>query len=142
MKKQRFTALAVAGLILALPVGAQQRSVVAFAKGASSATLKGSIEGDQDHSDVVDARAGQTMTVDFRPSNASAHFNATAPGADAALFSGSTSGNRFSGTLTVGGPHVVQVYLMRSAARRNETANSTLADAHDAARRLQRGAYR
>jgi hypothetical protein len=126
MSKMFFAAFAAAGLLLALSAGAQQRSVVSFAKGASSATLKGSIKGSQDHSYVVDARAGQTLTVDFKPTNASAYINITAPGADSAMFIGSSSGNRFSGPLTVSGPHVIQVYLMRNAARRNETANYTL----------------
>ena len=95
-------------------------------RATSSQTLKGSIKGDQDHSYVVQAGAGQTLTVDFEPTNASTYFNITAPGADSAMFIGSTSGNRFSGPLSVSGPHVVQVYLMRSAARRNETTNYTI----------------
>lgn len=126
MTRSMLSALVAIGCLLSHPASAQQETVVAFAKGASSATLKGSIKGDQDHDYVVDARAGQTLTVDFKPTNASAYFNVTAPGADAAMFIGSTSGNRFSGPLTVSGPHVVQVYLMRNAARRNETANYTL----------------
>jgi len=126
MTRSIITALVAAGFLLIQPASAQQQTVVAFAKGTSSQTLKGSIKGDQDHSYVVDARAGQTLTVDFKPTNASAYFNITAPGADSAMFIGSTSGNRFSGPLTVSGRHVVQVYLMRNAARRNETSNYTI----------------
>jgi hypothetical protein len=126
MSKFFIAALTTAGLALAQPAMAQQQTVVSFAKGTSSQTLKGSIKGDQDHNYVVDARAGQTLTVDFKPTNASAYFNITAPGADSAMFIGSSSGNRFAGPLTVSGRHVVQVYLMRNAARRNETANYTL----------------
>lgn len=127
MIKSFLPALMVTGLVLAVPAIAQQKTSVTFAKGASSATLKGSIKGDKDHSYVVNARAGQTMTVDFKPTNASAYFNILAPGsAGEAMFVGSTSGNRFSGPLTVTGPHTIQVYLMRNAARRNETANYTL----------------
>ncbi len=115
------------GLVLAAPASAQQQTVVAFARGASSATLKGSIKGDQDHNYVVDARAGQTLTVDFKPTNASAYFNVLAPGSNGeAMFVGSSGGNRFTGPLTVNGKHIIQVYLMRNAARRNETANYTL----------------
>ena len=44
------SALVATGVLLSQPAGAQQETVVAFAKGASSATLKGSIKGDQDHS--------------------------------------------------------------------------------------------
>jgi hypothetical protein len=127
MTKMLITTFAAAGLLLAAPAIAQQTTNVTFAKGASSATLKGSIKGDKDHRYVVNARAGQTMTVDFKPTNASAYFNILAPGsAGEAMFIGSTSGNRFSGPLTVSGPHTIQVYLMRNAARRNETANYTL----------------
>ena len=126
MSRFLLAALTTAGLALAQPAAAQQQVVVSFAKGTSSQTLQGSIKGDQSRDYIVDARAGQTLTVDFKPSNASAYFNVIAPGADSALFIGSTSGNRFSGPLMVSGRHVVQVYLMRNAARRNETADYTL----------------
>ena len=126
MTSRILTALATAALALAQPAMAQQQTVVSFAKGTSAQTLKDSIKGDQDHSYIVDARAGQTLTVDFKPSNASAYFNVIAPGADSAMFIGSSGGNRFSGPLTTSGRHTVQVYLMRNAARRGEVANYTI----------------
>ena len=125
MSRFLLAALTAAGLALVQSAVADQ-VVVSFAKGASSQTLKGSIKGDQSRDYIVDARAGQTLTVDFKPSNASAYFNVIAPGADSAMFIGSTEGNRFSGPLTTSGPHKVQVYLMRNAARRNEVANYTI----------------
>lgn len=125
MSRFLFAALTAAGLALVQPALADQ-VVVSFAKGTSSQTLKGSIKGDQSRDYIVDARTGQTLTVDFKPSNASAYFNVIAPGADSAMFIGSTEGNRFSGLLTTSGRHTVQVYLMRNAARRNEVANYTL----------------
>ncbi|MFZ4688248.1 MAG: hypothetical protein ACOYLS_03315 [Polymorphobacter sp.] len=127
MIRSDIVVFAAAMVLLATPAGAQQKTDVTFAKGASSATLKGSIKGDQDHSYSVNALAGQTLTVDFKPTNASAYFNILAPGSNgAAMFIGSSSGNRFSGPLAVSGPHVIQVYLMRNAAHRNETAAYTL----------------
>lgn len=125
MSRFLLAALTAAGLALVQPAVADQ-VVVSFAKGASSQTLKGSIKGDQSRDYIVDARAGQTLTVDFKPSNASAYFNVIAPGADSAMFIGSTEGNRFSGPLTASGRHTVQVYLMRNAARRNETSDYTI----------------
>lgn len=119
-------AFAATGLLIAQPGAAQQQVTVAFPKGASAQTLKGSIKGDQSRDYIVDARAGQTLTVDFKPSNASAYFNVIAPGADSAMFIGSTEGNRFSGPLATSGRHTVQVYLMRNAARRNEVASYTI----------------
>jgi hypothetical protein len=125
---RRFAAAALAtGLLIGQPAWAQEQTKVGFAAGASRATFKGSIRGDRDHSYRVEARAGQILTVDFKPSNRSAYVNVTAPGADTALFIGSTSGNRFrSSALTAAGPYVVQVYLMRNAARRNEASTYRL----------------
>jgi hypothetical protein len=126
MKQMMTTMIAVGFLAAAQPALAQQQSNVVFARGQSSATLNGRIQGDGDYRYIVNARAGQTLTVTFKPNNTSAYFNVTAPGADSAMFIGSTSGNRFSGPVTVTGPHVVQVYLMRSAARRGATAAYTI----------------
>ena len=73
------------------------------------------------------ARAGQAMYVTLKTSNASNYFNVLPPGSsDAALFVGSSGGNEWSGPLPADGEYAVRVYLMRNAARRNETANYTL----------------
>ncbi|MFM9979226.1 MAG: hypothetical protein ACKVOP_14425 [Sphingomonadaceae bacterium] len=118
---------AIAACLFALqPASAQQQTNVTFARGQTSATFTGRIQGNGDRRFIVNARAGQTLRINFRPTNRSAYFNITAPRADSAMFIGSTSGNSFSGPLTVSGPHVVQVYLMRNAARRNEVANFTI----------------
>ena len=42
------------------------------------------------------------------------------------MFVGSTSGNQFEGRLPASGDYKVRVYLMRSAARRDEIANYRL----------------
>jgi hypothetical protein len=66
------------------------------------------------------------MTVSFSPSNLSAYFNVLPPGTEVAMFVGSTSGNRFTAALPADGVYTIRVYLMRNAARRNETAQYTL----------------
>jgi hypothetical protein len=103
-----------------------REEAVHFAKGKSSATVKGTIKGDESVNYKLGAAAGQTMTVTLKPSNKSTYFNVVAPGADSAMFIGSTEGNRFSGTLPKAGDYTVQVYLMRNAARRNETSSYTV----------------
>ena len=45
---------------------------------------------------------------------------------EAAIFNGSVSENQFEGILPTSGDYRLRVYLMRSAARRNETANYRL----------------
>lgn len=120
-------ALAAASLLLPAPAEAQQQSNVVFARGANSITLRGQIRGDADHRYIVDARAGQMLTVVFKPTNASAYFNIVGPQSRGeAMFAGSSNGNRFAGRVPVDGAYVVLVYLMRNAARRNEVANYTL----------------
>jgi hypothetical protein len=98
-----------------------------FAKGASSATIKGSIKGDGTIDYSVRAKAGQTMSVTLNTSNGSNYFNVLPPGSnDVAIFIGSSGGNEWQGTLPSDGEYKLRVYLMRSAARRHETANYTL----------------
>ena len=99
---------------------------VQFAKGATSAQLKGSIQGDAGVDYRISARAGQTLSVTLKPSNASNYFNINPPGSDAAMFIGSTSGSAARALLPADGTYVVRVYLMRNAARRNETSDYTL----------------
>ena len=98
-----------------------------FAKGTSSATVKSSLTGYKTIDYTLRARAGQTMTVSLKTSNGANYFNVLPPGSkDVAVFVGSTSGNEWTGKLEADGEYTVRVYLMRSAARRNETANFTL----------------
>jgi hypothetical protein len=98
-----------------------------FAKGASSATVKGSIKGYRTIDYKLRARAGQTMSVTLKTSNGANYFNVLPPGSnDVAVFVGSTEGNEWTGRLAADGEYAIRVYLMRSAARRNETASYVL----------------
>jgi hypothetical protein len=67
------------------------------------------------------------MSVTLKTSNGANYFNVLPPGSsDVAVFVGSTSGNDWSGQLAADGEYTIRVYLMRSAARRNETASYML----------------
>jgi hypothetical protein len=100
---------------------------VQFAKGATSAVIKGRLKGDSDVDYLVRAGAGQTLAVTLKGANASNYFNVLPPGSgDVAMFVGSSSGNSFTGVLPADGDYAVRVYLMRSAARRNEAGDYTL----------------
>lgn len=127
----RLVSLALAWAILvnaplALASGIETRQIK-FAPGTSSATLKSSITGRQIVDYKLRARAGQIMSVALKTSNAANYFNVLPPGSkDVAIFVGSTSGNDWTGTLEADGDYTVRVYLMRSAGRREETANYTL----------------
>jgi hypothetical protein len=123
MMGRQFLATGVAAFLLTGggALAADRTETVKFAAGASNAFLSGTIKGDDGVTYRVGARAGQVMQVLFSPSNRSCYFNVTAPGADAADFVGSSSGNEYSANLAASGDYIVQVYLMRNAARRGET---------------------
>ncbi len=99
---------------------------VQFKKGTATAVIKGRIKGYESVDYMLRAKAGQTMQVALQTSNGANYFNVLPPGSDAALAIGSNTGNQWTGTLPVDGDYTVRVYLMSSAARRNETANYTL----------------
>jgi hypothetical protein len=120
--------MASAGLALAAPAQPDLPPArkVAVAAGATQA-LSGKLKGYQLADYLIPLEAGQSVVMQLRTSNPSGYFNVDAPGAtDGAMFVGSTSGNRFETVAPVSGDYLVRVYLMRSAARRNELARYTL----------------
>lgn len=79
--------------------------MVKFARGASSTSISDSITGYESVTYRIGVSApGKLMSVQLDTSNASNYFNITAPGADAALFIGSTSGNSTSFTIPSSAP--------------------------------------
>jgi hypothetical protein len=116
-------------LFLALPAAAQDgisKKPIHFAKGKSTATVKGTLKGRSDVDYIVRARAGQTMMVSLKASNGMNYFNVIPPGSGPVLFVGSTSGDRFEGKLPAEGDYLIRVYLMPAAARRSESSRYTL----------------
>lgn len=99
---------------------------VRFEKGRNGATLKGSIKGDEIVDYRLRATAGQILDVNLQANNRAAYFNVLPPDDETALFVGSVSGNSFNGALPRDGEYTVRVYLMRNAARRNESAHYTV----------------
>lgn len=121
-------ALALA-LLAPLPAQAQasKSQRVQFKPGATSATINGTIKGYESIDYVVGAKQGQSMNVSLATKHSATYFNILAPGeTNVAFFIGSTSGGQYEGTLPASGDYRVRVYMMRSAARRNEVANYQL----------------
>ena len=115
-------------LLAAGSVGAQEirEERIRFERGASSATVEGTITGYQTVDYVLGARGGQTMDVSFETDHLASYFNVLPPDSETALFVGSTGGTTWSGLLPDDGDYRIRVYLMRSAARRDESAVYTL----------------
>jgi hypothetical protein len=130
--------LAVA-LVLPLAATAQgdmRIEQVRFSAGTSGTTINDSITGYESVLYTVGAEAGQQMKVRLEPSNTATYFNVYAPGngpGDEALVNGQFIGpmvpeiNIFDAELPVSGEYAVSVYMMRSAARRDEISTYTIA---------------
>ena len=121
--------LALAGPLLAAdgpPPPRKER--VTFAKGASAATITGTLKGGADVDYLVRAAAGQTLEVKLQGTNAQNDFNVLPPGsANVAMVVSSMTGARsWSGMLPADGDYAIRVYLNRPAARRNESSKYTL----------------
>lgn len=107
---------------------AQDTQVVrlSFAPGKNSRTVRNSIMGYEAVEYRIKVSAGQRMAVSMQTNNGSNYFNVTAPGAQQALHIGSIDGDSASFTVPSSGDYRIQVYLMRNAARRGETADFAL----------------
>jgi hypothetical protein len=112
-----FASLAVAGLLTlpVVPALAQEAHTVHFARGTTGATIHGTLHGDDFIDYRLGADAGQVMDVILTPG--SVYFNVLAPGSTGeAIFNGSSEGEEFSGTLSVGGTYTIRIYQMGAAA--------------------------
>jgi hypothetical protein len=122
--------LAACTLLAAQPATADRNirtEQVHFKHGASSAVIEASISGYEVVDYVLHAGRGQYMNASMATDNGANYFNILAPGEDdVAMFIGSNSDNQYEGTLPESGDYKVRVYMMRSAARRNEVANYRL----------------
>ena len=100
---------------------------IQFKKGASSAIVEGRIKGYQLVDHLFSARQGQPANISLATQHTGTYFNILAPGqTEDAFFDGSTSQNQFEGVLPQDGTYRVRVYMVRAAARRNETASYRL----------------
>ena len=100
---------------------------VRFAAGSHSAVIKGSVKGYRYVDYQVRAGAGQQFAVGMQVGNRANYFNILPPESrDVAMFIEGAGERRFDGMLPDDGVYTVRVFLMRSAARRNETGNFSL----------------
>lgn len=99
---------------------------VRFPRGSSGTTITDTISGYQTINYRIGVSAGQNMSVQLDTDNSSNYFNIIAPGASEAAFNSSMSGNSANFRIPSSGNYVISVYLMRNAARRNESADFDL----------------
>ena len=125
---------AVAGFLLAAPVTLAQdirKETVHFKAGTSGTTIQGRIKGYESVSYLLGAKAGQVMHARLSTRHGATYFNIYGPGkgpGDEAIAVSDRSDpiNTFEGVLPEDGNYTISVYMMRSAARRNEVSDYSL----------------
>ena len=104
-----------------------QTEQVVFESGKDSTIIEASISGYAIRDYALDVETGQHMDIRLKTTNTAAYFNVLAPGEkDVAMFIGSIAGDHFTQSAEQSGVYTLRVYMMRSAARRNEIADYTL----------------
>jgi hypothetical protein len=87
----------------------------------------GRIRGYESKDYPIQGLAGQTLYVRLQTPHGATYFNLLPPGSrNAAMFNGQFGDNHFHGVLPDDGRYVVRVYMMRSAARRQDSARFTV----------------
>lgn len=84
------------------------------------------ITGNEFNDYLVSGKAGDVLNVTLSPSNLSNNFNILPAGSNKAVFIGAVKGHYVRHQLAKDGDYVVRVYLMRNAARRNESSDYQL----------------
>jgi len=115
--------MAGVSVVCAQPIREQRLAVSA----AAPLLMTDQIVGSEIVDYIVAGEQSQILSVDIMTSGASAYFNITPTGSDTALFIGSTSGDVADISLPAAADYTIRVYLMRSAARRSERSDYSLA---------------
>ncbi|KAB1069443.1 DNA breaking-rejoining protein [Tamlana haliotis] len=104
-----------------------KKEVVKFEEGKFSTIIENSLKGEQTVDYTVNVKKGQSLNVSMATDNTANYFNIMEPEEEyVAIFNGSVEDNMFEDELQETGDYTIRVYLMRSAARRNEKANYKL----------------
>jgi hypothetical protein len=131
MKRIRSVAAVIASafLLCSLALQAQQRQTkqLKIPTGKTSISASGSITGYQDIDYIVNAAAGQTMTVTLKTNKTSNYFLVYGPAdKETAIYNSDAGDQTWTKTLDQSGDYTVRVYLYRNAARNNVKANFTV----------------
>lgn len=125
MMQLLLTGLAGAVLVAGNALAKDRAERVTLGAGAT-ATLKGEIRGHDSVQYTFTARAGHTVTIRLITSNPSNYINVERTGEAEALCQGALTGNACTVQVTSTEDLVVDVFLMRNAARRGAKAAYTL----------------
>ncbi|CAM3983792.1 MULTISPECIES: hypothetical protein [Pseudoalteromonas] len=114
-------------VVLTQPISAGQHQVVFDPESSTQRVeFEQQITGNEFNDYLVSGNAGDILNVTLTPSNLSNNFNILPADSSQAVFIGSIEGHYVKHQLAKDGDYIVRVYLMRNAARRNESSNYKL----------------
>ncbi|NRB55289.1 MAG: SH3 domain-containing protein [Salinicola sp.] len=117
-------------VIAGMPLGAVAQSTggerITLAASEPERVIEARLSGDQTAEYRVAAQQGQILSVDLNASRDSVYFNIKSADGGEFLFAGMMAGNVADVALPASGDYLVQVFLVRAAARRDEQASYTL----------------
>ena len=100
---------------------------VVFNTGQKTKIIQDQITGREIHDYTFNIDEGQHLKVVLTPSSGMPYFNLMEPEEEfSAIYIGSINGNQYDGVSKKNGAYTVRVYLMRNAARRNDTGKYKL----------------
>ena len=119
--KHVLTGFVLLGAMVTATEAADRTQRVTFKPGAISETVVDHVKGYDTFTYIVNAKAGQSIHVDFKTKSPSCYVNIQADGEDQALFIGSSDGNGYAGVADMTGDFRISAYMMRNEARRGTT---------------------
>ena len=84
--------------------------------------IEGRISGEQTADYPLNLQEGQTLTVKLSTPHASTHYLLMPPAGEEVLHNSALDGNQYQGVTKQNGKYRVQVYMLQSAAKNQETA--------------------
>ncbi len=112
---------------MAQPIKAEQHQVVFDSQSSTLLVeFEQQITGNEFNDYLVSGNTGDILNVTLTPSNLSNNFNIFPVDSSDAVFIGSIEGHYAKYQLGKDGDYIVRVYLMRNAARRDETSSYKL----------------
>ncbi|MFC2279601.1 MAG: hypothetical protein ACFNUL_10315, partial [Cardiobacterium hominis] len=88
--------------------------------------IKGRISGEQTADYPLNLQEGQTLTVKLSTPHTSTHYLLMPPAGEEVLHNSALDGNQYQGVTKQNGKYRVQVYMLQSAAKNQETAPDDL----------------
>ncbi len=100
---------------------------VNFTNDNNTTEINGEIIGYKYIDYLITVSEGQNINISMSTNKGANYFNIMEPGEKyVAIYNASINGNKYKGIAAKNGDYKIRVYMMRSAARRGETANYIL----------------